>query len=105
MLPAEPAFHAATGQKVALAALPRLRWLANDRPSVSDRVTRLLTIDAWLAGRLDGSVLVRRSRTPRRRVCWTWQVGSGPPSMMPRGASRVTSGSPRGWRPSPRAVR
>ena len=33
MLPAEPAFHAATGQKVALAALPRLRWLANDRPS------------------------------------------------------------------------
>ena len=55
MLPAEPAFHAATGQKVALAALPRLRWLANDRPSVSDRVTRLLTIDAWLSGRLDGS--------------------------------------------------
>jgi autoinducer 2 (AI-2) kinase len=55
MLPAEPAFHAATGQKVALAALPRLRWLANDRPSVADRVTRLLTIDAWLGGRMDGS--------------------------------------------------
>jgi autoinducer 2 (AI-2) kinase len=55
MLAVEPEFHAATGQKVALAALPRLRWLARNRPSVADRTARLLTIDAWLAHRLDGS--------------------------------------------------
>jgi autoinducer 2 (AI-2) kinase len=50
----EPAFHAATGQKVVLAALPRLRWLARNRPSVADRVARLLTLDAWLGERLVG---------------------------------------------------
>ncbi len=55
MLAAEPDFHAATGQKVALAALPRLRWVARNRPAVADRTTRLLTIDAWLAHRLDGT--------------------------------------------------
>ena len=32
---------------------------------------------------LTAPTLVRRSRTPRRRVCWTWQVGSGPPWWAP----------------------
>ena len=53
--PRSQTFHAATGQKVALAALPRLRWVARNRPPVADRTTRLLTIDAWLAHRLDGT--------------------------------------------------
>jgi autoinducer 2 (AI-2) kinase len=51
----EPAFHTATGQKVVLAALPRLRWLARHRSDILGRATELLTIDAWLARRLGGS--------------------------------------------------
>jgi autoinducer 2 (AI-2) kinase len=55
MLPMEPAFHAATGQKVVLAALPRLRWLARHRSDILERATELLTLEAWLARRLGGS--------------------------------------------------
>jgi autoinducer 2 (AI-2) kinase len=55
MLPSEPTFHRATGQKLALAAVPRLRWLARERPGLVQRATRLLTLDAWVAQQLAGT--------------------------------------------------
>jgi autoinducer 2 (AI-2) kinase len=54
LLPAEEAFHEATGQRMVFAALPRLRGLAGRDPGTFARARRLSTIDAWLTRWLTG---------------------------------------------------
>lgn len=87
LLPDEPAFHAATGQRLAFAALPRLRGLARRDPATIARAHRLATIDAWLTRWLTGvEAMAAASAAP------TGLLRRDVPTWLPTG--------PEGWRPS-----
>lgn len=58
LLQHEAAFHAATGQRLPFAALPRLRGLARRDPVTWGRAHTLLTIDAWVTRWLAGAEVI-----------------------------------------------
>lgn len=87
MLDDEPAFHQATGQRLAFAALPRLRGLARRDPATFGRARRLLTIDAWVARWLAGAEAVA-------------PASAAPTGLLGRDAPAWLASGPEPWRPS-----
>jgi autoinducer 2 (AI-2) kinase len=55
--PHEPEFNARTGQLLAFAALPRIRWFEASRPQLAGRARRVVTVDGWLQRCLTGTDL------------------------------------------------
>ncbi len=54
----EKAIYAKTGEMFALAAQPRLMWLAENRPELFARVDRVIMISEWIALVLSGAVVM-----------------------------------------------
>ncbi len=50
----EEEFYARSGQTFALGALPRLKWLKNNRPTIYEKAAHLTMIDSWVLYRLSG---------------------------------------------------
>lgn len=57
----ERRIYEATGQTFALAAGPRLRWLAAHRPELYDRASTLLMLSEWVLFRLSGECAIEPS--------------------------------------------
>jgi sugar (pentulose or hexulose) kinase len=112
LLPDEPAFHEATGQRLAFAAVPRLRGLARRDPATWARARRLLTLDAWVTRWLTGvDAIAAPSAAPtgalrRDTPAWletstqSWRPTEGERALLPPVAvSGATIGHTRGLDP------
>lgn len=87
LLPHEPAFHEATGQRLTFAALPRLQGLARRDPETFRSARTLLTIDAWLGRWLTGTDAIAAP-------------SAAPTGLLRRDAAEWLPSGPEPWRPS-----